>query len=118
MKKWYRSVKAAIQGIKEAGSQTNIRIQSWLFISTIILSFVVQINRFEWFIILVISAMVFAMEMINTAIELLCDKITMDHDEDIRRIKDIAAGAVLTTSIFAVITGTLIFVPRIWHLFV
>jgi diacylglycerol kinase (ATP) len=35
------------------------------------------------------------MECVNTAIERLCDYLTQEKDENIKIIKDIAAGAVI-----------------------
>lgn len=39
---------------------------------------------------------VIAMEFMNTSVERLCDVVTKEKNEEIKDIKDIAAGAVLT----------------------
>ena len=67
----------------------------------------------EWLIILATSALVFSLELVNTSIELLSDRITKEHDAEIGRVKDISAGAVLVAAVFALIAGVLIFVPKI-----
>lgn len=33
-------------------------------------------------------------ELLNTAIEMICDKLTLEYDEDIRTIKDLSSSAV------------------------
>jgi diacylglycerol kinase len=40
---------------------------------------------------------VLAAEVLNTSIEVLADYVQREYDEDIRTLKDLAAGAVLLT---------------------
>ncbi|MFM2326878.1 MAG: hypothetical protein RIR31_1080, partial [Bacteroidota bacterium] len=49
----------------------------------------------------------------NTAIEKLCDIVHKDFHPQIKIIKDMAAGAVLIAAISSLITGVIIFVPKI-----
>ena len=50
-------------------------------------------------------------ETFNTALEELCDKFQPEHDPHIAKIKDLAAAAVLVSSITALIVGLIIYVP-------
>lgn len=50
-----------------------------------------------------------ASELINTAFELLCDEVTEEYSERIRDVKDIAAGAVLVSSIASAVVGLMTF---------
>ena len=50
----------------------------------------------------------------NTAVELLADRITTEEDIAIKYEKDAAAAAVLLSAIAAAIIGALIFLPKIW----
>ncbi len=52
---------------------------------------------------------VISAEMVNTAIEELCDKVSREYNPLIKAAKDAAAGAVLVLAIFAVITGIILF---------
>ena len=52
-------------------------------------------------------------EMINTSIEFLADGITLEHREFIGHAKDVSAGAVLLTAIFAAIIGLIVFIPKL-----
>ena len=52
---------------------------------------------------------VISAEMVNTAIEELCDKVNPEYDIKIKHAKDAAAGAVLVLAIFAVINGIILF---------
>ena len=53
------------------------------------------------------------MEMINTAIEKLCDVVHLEQHPLIKKVKDIAAGAVLVSAVFSLITAAIIFLPKI-----
>ena len=48
---------------------------------------------------------VISAELVNTAIERLCDYITKEYSKDIKFIKDVAAGAVLVAAIASVIVA-------------
>lgn len=66
--------------------------------------------------VVLVICVVVAMEIMNTAIELTCDLIASVAalsypNESIRVIKDLAAGAVLVTSMGAVVVGALTYTP-------
>ena len=78
-----------------------------LFIIT--LSFYLHITSSEWLWVLLCITLVIVSEMINTAIERLCNKLTIELDPDIKIIKDVSAGFVLISSLFAVAVAAIIF---------
>jgi diacylglycerol kinase len=67
--------------------------------------------------VLLCMALVIALELINTAIEKLLNKLHPEFDETIGLAKDISASAVLFASIIAVIIGGIVFVPYLLNLF-
>ncbi|HEX5024463.1 MAG TPA: diacylglycerol kinase family protein [Agriterribacter sp.] len=71
----------------------------------------------KWIAILVCISMVLSMEMINTAIEKLCNLVHPDEHPQIKIVKDIAAGAVLLAAVISLIVGILIFLPAMISLF-
>lgn len=106
------AVKYAWEGIFTFFSkERNGQIQLATTGVAIIFSFLFSITKTEWFIVLMLCGMVMLTEMLNTAIEKLCDKVCTDYDEKIKVIKDVSAGAVLLVAVFAVIIGLMIFVP-------
>ncbi len=113
MQKLFLSIWKAIIGIIRAGSQTNIRLLLGSFVITLVLAYFLEVSRTEWLIIMGISGWVLSLELINTCIELLCDKITKSYDKEIGLIKDIAAGAVFLATLFALVIGLVIFIPKI-----
>jgi diacylglycerol kinase (ATP) len=115
---FFSALKIAIIGIRELFFESrNARIQLVVFSLVLVAGFIVDLNRFEWLWIIGASAFVFTLEAINTSIELLADVYTMEYNEKIKQIKDIAAGAVLIASIFAFIVGLFIFIPHLSTMF-
>jgi diacylglycerol kinase len=107
------SFQNAFQGIWTAiTTQANIRIH--FLVASIIIGFSVyfEVTHTELLILILTIGMVMIAEMINTAIEFVCNAITLDHNEYIKYAKDISAGAVLMSAIFAALVGLIIFIPR------
>jgi len=73
-----------------------------------------QLSAVEWLFILFAVGGVFALELINTAIERTVDLCTKDFHLLAKQAKDIAAGAVLVYAILSVIIGCIIFLPKIF----
>jgi len=90
-------------------SERNFQIHIVAFLIAVGAGFYLQITRGEFITILIVSALVFSLEAANTAIEKLCDEVTQERKESIRKIKDVAAGAVLISAIFALAVGVTIF---------
>jgi diacylglycerol kinase len=78
-------------------------------ILVVLAGFYFSITISEWLIILSISALVLTLEALNSAIEKVCDLYSTETDSRIKLIKDIAAGAVLISAIFAAIIGIIVF---------
>ena len=55
---------------------------------------------------------VMAAELFNSAIEIMCDEICRDYNENIKKIKDISAAAVLVLAIFSAIVGLTVFLSK------
>lgn len=104
----------AFQGIWTAlVTQANIRVHFIVGSLVLFLSVYLQINTGQIVDLLVAISMVIMAEMVNTSLEFMSDAVTMEHDENIKMAKDVAAGAVLLTSIFAAIIGMFVFIPKL-----
>ena len=66
-------------------------------------------SAIEWLFILLAIFLVLTLEAVNTAIECVVDLVTMDYHELAKQAKDIAAFSVMLVSIFALITGLVVF---------
>ena len=112
--RFIRSFKYALQGIKYCSVfEKNFRIQLVIVSMTFFCAFVFKISVTEWLAILFCSALVLALEMVNTTIEKLSNVVTKSVHPVIKEVKDIAAGAVCLVSVMSFITGCIIFLPKI-----
>lgn len=114
MNRLIRSFAFACAGLKSSFiSELNFRIHLASALLVFVLGLLLKISVQEWLAAGFCIALVTAMEMINTAIEKLCDVVQEEFHPGIKKVKDIAAGAVLLSAIFSVITGAVIFIPKI-----
>jgi diacylglycerol kinase (ATP) len=72
-----------------------------------------SISSMEWMIILICFALVLSFEIINSAIEKLCNMVCPTFNLSIKKIKDMSASAVLFSAIISFIIGCIIFIPKI-----
>ncbi len=63
---------------------------------------------FWWAVTALAIALVLALELVNSALEALVDHLHPEAHPEVRRVKDLAAGAVLVASIGAVIVAGLL----------
>ncbi|OJG75949.1 diacylglycerol kinase [Enterococcus quebecensis] len=83
----------------------------------IIIGFIFRLAITEWLWLLLAIFLVLVVEIINTVFENVVDMVTDFHFHPIgKKVKDMAAGAVLLTTGFAVVVGLLLFVPKIWQI--
>jgi len=92
-------------------TEVNVRRQIFLFCVALVLAVVLDISLVQLAVLLVTSAAVLTMELINSSLEALADVVHPDFDERIQKSKDMAAGAVLIVSLVALLIGIDIFVP-------
>lgn len=104
----------AFQGIKHCyKNEFNFRNHLYLMSAVFLLSILFSINKTEWILVILCCLIVIITEIINTAIENICNLISKDFHPLIKNIKDISAAAVLISAIGSCIIGVLIFLPKI-----
>lgn len=110
--------KYAFRGIVTSiKDENNLLVQFSASMMVIMFAVFLKCTFVEWAVLMMMCFLVVGFEMMNTAVENICDKITLEYDEKIKKIKDISAGAVLTMSICSVIVAGIIFIPKIPALF-
>ena len=86
-------------------------------ILAIVAGFLFGISATEWLFLLFSVSLVIAFEIMNSALENVVDLASDYHFSMLaKNAKDMAAGAVLVISGFALVTGLIIFVPKLWAL--
>lgn len=114
MRKLIRGFGFAFKGIGYAiATQLNFRVHLVAALAAGLLGYALHISASEWIWVVCCTALVLAAELLNTAIEILTDMVSPEYDVKAGHVKDVAAGAVLITAIFALITGLIIFLPKI-----
>lgn len=89
--------------------ERNGKIQLVVAALTIVIAVGLGVTITEWLIILLCIALVIGGEMMNCAIEKLCDVVQEDYHPIIKIIKDVAAGVVLLFAFVSLIIGVIIF---------
>lgn len=112
-----KSFKYAFNGLKILVTEEhNSRIHILAAIIAITAGFLLKINLYEWIAVVFAIGFVIALEIINSAVENLADFVSPDKHEKIKKIKDLSAAGVLIAAITALITGLIIFIPKITDL--
>lgn len=108
------SFKYAFAGIWTAfKDQPNIKIHFLIAAATLAAGIYFKISHYEWLALTLTIGLVITMELTNTAIEEIVDSFIDGIHPSAKKAKDVAAGAVLVSSIMAVAIGMIIFLPHI-----
>lgn len=107
------SFRCAGRGLWLAARGRNLRIMSVVFVAVIVLAAVYDLSPTRWAVVLVCGSTVLVTEVLNTAIEALADHVQRAYDEDIRAVKDLAAGAALLSAVIAGAVGVIVFWPYV-----
>ena len=99
-------------------TQINMRVHLAIALLALALGIALRISSVEFAVIFLAIASVLIVEMLNTVIELCVDLASPEYHSLAKIAKDVAAGAVLISAIFAVIIAFFIFGPHLWALIV
>ena len=114
IKRLFKSFSYAYKGItKTFLEEQNLQIQSIVGIIILVIACLLKISPIEWCLIISAIFIVILMEMINSAIERVADALKPRIHFYVKEIKDIMAGAVMISSLLAIIIGLIIFIPYI-----
>jgi len=103
----------AIEGVIHVlRTQRNMRLHFAAAVAVIVVAVAVGVSKLELSVLLISIAFVLVAEMINTAVEGAIDAATTSFDPMAKLAKDIAAGAVLISSVNAVAVGYLVFAGK------
>ena len=110
----FKSIHHALEGILcFLLTERNGKIECMIACVLSILAWYMRLSALEWCIQLICIGLVIGAELINTAIEELCNHISPKHHPQIGLIKDLAAGAVLFVSILASIVGIILYYSKV-----
>ena len=99
-------------------TQRNMAIHSLAGVAVLLIGVLLKVPLTGMLFLLTAVFMVIVAEAFNTSIEKAIDLYSRDKNELAKISKDVAAGAVLLSSFFAVITGLVVLGPYLWRLLV
>lgn len=115
MKKFLQAFVHAFHGIGYCFSrERNCMLHVLAALAVTAAGFYFAISATEWLVVLLNIALVISLEMLNTAIEHICNYVQPQYHPAIKKIKNVAAGAVLIAAMVALISACIIFVPKIF----
>ena len=103
IKKLYINFLNSLNGLKVVFKENSFRLE--LSLGLFLIPYILFSNNelILKMILLILYLLLLAFEIMNTSIEKLCDKITKDLDDDIKKIKDLSSA-----SVFAVLITLLV----------
>ena len=108
-----RTFAYAFAGLKSAWlSEANFRIETIIALLVTLLALWLKVNLVP---ILLCSALVLSLELINSALESLVDLASPSFHPLAKRVKDTAAAAVLLSVIISVFVGLFSLGPTLWE---
>ncbi len=109
-KKLGKSFLTAFAGLKIAFlEEQSFRIQAAIGFLVLVLMFCFPLNALEKTILVLAIGFVLALEILNSQIERILDFLEPNFNHHVKRIKDLAAAAVLVASLSALLAGLFIF---------
>lgn len=113
----FKSFKYAFAGLRTLFlEEHNARIHALGALVAMVLGFVLKISLSEWIAVVIVTCLVFICELFNTSLEAFADFVSPEKHHQIKKVKDLAAAAVLIGALSALITGIIIFLPKIIRL--
>lgn len=117
MFRFFKSTQYALEGVIYA-VRTERNVQIWLgvLIANLLVAYLLGVSKMEFLLILLSTGAIGISEHLNTSIEMLSDRVTMEKEDIIKRVKDTAAGATFVASSMAFIISMAIYIPKILEL--
>lgn len=104
--------KVAFSGLFEGmKKETHLRMHFAAGLMVVFMALHFSVSKTEWFVLILCIGLVIALELVNSALEHMCDLLMPEQHPGIKHIKDLAAAAVLVAAISAAIVGLMVFIP-------
>jgi len=92
----------------------NMRIIFLCGAAALLFGFLIKLKGLELVALSITVALVFIAEIFNTAIEMMMDIVSTEHNVKIKLVKDIAAGVVVITCVNALAVAYILFWRKLW----
>jgi diacylglycerol kinase len=117
--RFIHSLRCALTGIRyAAATQAHLRIHCAAVVVVTALGLWLDLAKADWCWLVLAMTLVVSAEVMNTAVEVLADKVCKEPDPLIGHAKDAAAGAVLLAVLGAVVLGVMVLGPPLWRVII
>ncbi|MEO1456693.1 MAG: diacylglycerol kinase family protein [Pseudomonadota bacterium] len=107
-----RSFGYAIEGLGfVVATQPHAKLHGTATVLVFATGLLLEIRPTDWLWLIAATAAVWVAEILNTAVEHLCDVVSPEQNLSVKRAKDVAASAVLITSAAALAIGLTVLLP-------
>ncbi|MBI5373340.1 MAG: diacylglycerol kinase family protein [Sphingobacteriales bacterium] len=108
------SFRYAIRGVIDFFlEEPNALLHALATVAVTVLILFFHISGSELLALVVVTGLVWITELMNSAIERIMDLVSPEWHPKVKYIKDVAAAAVLVAAVVALLTGCLVFIPKL-----
>ena len=113
------TLRNALNGIVYTYSvEINFKIHLLVAVLVLLFSYILELSKMEVIVCILLIGLVLAFELINTVVEMIVDMVEPHEDPLAGMIKDASSGAVLVIAVTSAVIGLIIFIPKLYMLFV
>lgn len=117
IKRFFNSIKYSLYGLGYAvKNEQSFTLLAISFFITLGMGFFFKITLTEWIYVLFASGLVLGIELINTAIEAIVDKISPEQNKFAKIAKDTGSAAAFLFTIMSLIIGLIVFIPYVIYM--
>ena len=98
--------------------EINFKIHLLVAVLVVLFSYILELSKMEVIVCILLIGLVLAFELINTVVEMIVDMVEPHEDPLAGMIKDASSGAVLVIAVTSAVIGLIIFIPKLYMLFV
>ena len=111
------SFRASLSGLGYAlANERNLKVHAGVTVLVLIIVGLLGVNAVEASLLLLVTGLVWCMELVNSAIEATVDLVVGEQLHPLAKVaKDVAAAAVVIAALVAVSVGLLVLGPKVWH---
>lgn len=103
--KIYQNLQNSINGFHIGLKEHSFAVEFLLGVLLIPILLLTHSHDLVFYLLIVSYFMLLSVELLNTAIERICNKITLEYDDDIKAVKDLSSAAVF---ILVILNGVLL----------
>ena len=103
----------AWRGLRMAATERHMRFHLTALVGVAVAGWWLDLAPWEWASVLLVSALVIGLEVVNSAVERLADHLHPGEHPEVGLVKDMLAGAVLVAALCALLVAALVFLPKL-----